>query len=244
MAVESKFREDKDLAFLQYADWKDLEILAEALIKDSSGTKQWTGQLGKTLAKNIDMYKLSKEEGYKNSWKAIAAELQLFGGDTIANLTRQKGVLYEELLHDVAAKIDVDFHKETASIAEVEERVLRTLFKRITNLEDMSDIYKTLEKKGLLGLTSLESNPWNTIKNGLGVGAGTGAAGAGASAIFAGIKMIPKFSKANPIVAAATLPLTVKDFSSPAYRVTVPAVCIVAMMRTKYNDNSVDYDEF
>ena len=244
MAVESKFREDKDLAFLQYADWQDLKMLAEALIKDSSGTEQWTGQLKKTLVQNIDMYTASEEEAYKNSWKAIAAELQLFGGDTIANLTRQKGVLYEELLHDVAGKVDVDFHKGTASIAEVEERILRTLFKRITNLEDMSDIYKTLEKKGLLGLTSLESNPWETVKNGLGVGAGTGVAGVGASAIFAGIKMIPKFAKANPIVAAATLPFTVKDFSSPAYRVTVPAVCIVAMMRTKYNDNSADYDEF
>ena len=189
------------------------------------------------------MYRTSKE-AYENSWKSIAAELQLFGGDTIANLARRKGVLYEELLHDVAGKVNVDFHKGTASIAEVEERVLRILFKRITTLEDISDIYKTLEKKGLLGLTSLESNPWETIKNGLGVGAGTGVAGAGASAIFAGIKMIPKFAKANPIVAAATLPLTVKDFSSPAYRVTVPAVCIIAMMRTKYNDNSSDYDEF
>lgn len=243
MAVESKFREDKDLAFLQFADWKNLKILADALIKDSSGTEQWTGQLKKALDKNINMYRTSKE-AYENSWKSIAAELQLFGGDTIANLARRKGVLYEELLHDVAGKVNVDFHKGTASIAEVEERVLRILFKRITTLEDISDIYKTLEKKGLLGLTSLESNPWETIKNGLGVGAGTGVAGAGASAIFAGIKMIPKFAKANPIVAAATLPLTVKDFSSPAYRVTVPAVCIIAMMRTKYNDNSSDYDEF
>ena len=50
MAVESKFREDKDLAFLQYADWQDLKLLAEALIKDHSGTEQWTGQLKKTLA--------------------------------------------------------------------------------------------------------------------------------------------------------------------------------------------------
>ena len=244
MAVESKFREDKDLAFLQYADWQDLKMLAETLIKDSSGTEQWTGQLKKTLAKNIDMYKSSEEEAYKNSWKGIAAELQLFGGDTIVNLARRKGVLYEEILHDVAQKVGADFHKGTTPIAEVEEKVLRTLFKRITNLDDMNDIYKTLDEKGLLGLTSLESNPWKTIKNGLGVGSGTGAAGAGASAIFAGIKMIPKFAKANPIVAAATLPLTVKDFSSPAYRVTVPAVCIVAMMRTKYNATSSDYDEF
>ncbi len=246
MAIESKFREDKDLYFLQYANWQDLKILAEALIKDHSGTEQWTGQLKKALTKSIDMYPESEEDAYKNIWKAIAAELQLFGGDTITNLARRKGVLYEELLHDVAKKVGADFHKGTTSIEEVEERILRKLFKRITDLDDMSGIYKTLGEKGLLGFTSLESSPWETIKNGLGVsgGAGAGVAGAGASAIFAGIKMIPKFAKANPIVAAATLPLTVKDFSSPAYRVTVPAVCIVAMMRKKHNDNSSDHNEF
>ena len=244
MAIESKFREDKDLAFLQYAEWQDLKILAEALIKDNSGKEQWTGQLKKTLVKNIGMYKLSEEEAYKNSWKGIAAELQLFGGDTLRNLTRRKGILYEELLHDVAKKVGADFHKGTTSITEVEEKVLRSLFERVTKLDDMSDIYKTLEEKGLLGFTSLESKPWKTIKNGLGFSASAGALGTGASTIAAGIKMIPILAKANPIVAAATLPLTVKDFSSPAYRVTVPAVCIVAMMRTKYNANSSDHDEF
>ena len=231
MAIESKFREDKDLAFLQYADWQDLKMLAEALIKDNSGTEQWTGQLKKTLAKNIDMYKSSEEEAYKNSWKAIAAELQLFGGDTIANLTRQKGVLYEELLRDVAQKIKVDFHKETTLVPEIEEKVLRTLFKRITNLDDMSDIYKNLEEKGLLGLTSLKSDTWNTIKNGVGK-----RPKASTAALL--------LARANPITAIATVPLAMKSMSDPAYRVTIPAVCIVAMMRTKYNDNSADYDEF
>ena len=67
MAVESKFREDKDLAFLQYADWQDLKLLAEALIKDHSGTEQWTGQLKKTLAQNIGMYKTSEAEADRKS---------------------------------------------------------------------------------------------------------------------------------------------------------------------------------
>lgn len=243
MAVESKFREDKDLAFLQYADWQDLKLLAEALIKDHSGTEQWTGQLKKTLAQNIGMYKTSEAEAYQNSWKAIAAELQLFGGDTIANLTRRKGVLYEEILHDVAKKVKADFHKGTTSVAQIEEKVLRRLFGRVTTLDDIGLIYQTLDKKGLLGLTSLKSDPWNTVKNGAGLSGNTSAA-AGASAIFAGIKMLPKLAKVNPLVTAATLPLTVKDFSAPAYRVTIPAVCIVAMMRTKYTNNRARFEEF
>ena len=95
----------------------------------------------------------------------------------------------------------------------------------------MSDIYKTLEKKGLLGLTSLKSDTWNTIKNGVG-----NRSKASTAALL--------LARANPITAIATVPLAMKSMSDPAYRVTIPAVCIVAMMRTKYNDNSADYDEF
>lgn len=231
MAMESKFRKDENLAFLQYADWQDLKMLANALIKDNSGTEQWTGQLKKTLVKNIGMYKSSEEEVYKNSWKAIAAELQLFGGDTIANLSRQKGVLYEELLHDVAKKVGVSFHKGTTLVPEIEEKVLRTLFGQKTTLNDMNYIYRKLEEKGLLGLTSLKSDTWNTIKNGVG----------NRSKISTAALL---FARVNPITAVATIPLAMKSMSDPAYRVTIPAVCIVAMMRTKYNENSEDYNEF
>lgn len=231
MAVESKFREDKDLAFLQHADWQDLKILAEALIKDHSGTEQWTGQLKKTLTQNISMYKTSEAEAYQNSWKAIAAELQLFGGDTIANLTRRKGVLYEELLHDVAKKVKIDFHKGTTSVANLEEKILRSLFGRITTLNDINVIYETLEKEGLLGLTSFKSDSWNTIKKGIG----------NRSKVSTAALLL---SRANPVTAIATVPLALKGVSDPAYRVTIPAVCIVAMMRTKYTNNSASFDEF
>jgi len=243
MAVESKFREDKDLAFLQYADWQDLKVLANSLIKDHSGKEQWTGGLKKSLDKSIAMYPESKEQAYKNSWKSIAAELQLYGGDTFANLTRGKGVTYQEIVFDVAKKVGVDVHKDTANISDVEEKILRLLFQRVLTMDDIGYMYRTLEDKGLLGLTSLKSKPWNTVKNAVGLNGNAGAV-AGAGAIFAGIKMIPKLAKVNPIVTAATLPLTIKDFSSTAYRVTIPAVCIVAMMRTKYTKNSADYDEF
>jgi uncharacterized protein YaaW (UPF0174 family) len=49
------------------------------------------------------MYR-TEDDLYKNSWKAIAAEIQLFGGDTVANLFRGKGVMYREVLEDVAKK--------------------------------------------------------------------------------------------------------------------------------------------
>jgi hypothetical protein len=34
----------------------------------------------------------TEDDLYKNSWKAIAAEIQLFGGDTVVNLSEEKGL--------------------------------------------------------------------------------------------------------------------------------------------------------
>ena len=221
VAIESKYRKDDNLFFLQYAEWKDLRTLADALIKDNSGTEQWTGQLKKTIAENIRLDPSSEGYVYRNSWRAIAAEVQLFGGDTIANIARQKGVLYEELLNDVAKKIEANFNKENHSVSQIEEIVLRTLFGDIPTLDKMSYVYKSLEEQGLLGLTSLKSGTFNTVKNGMGK----------KSKLTTAALL---FARLNPVTAAITLPLAVKSLSDPAYRVTIPAVCIIAMMRIKH----------
>ena len=239
MATEAKFREDPDLAFLQYCDTQDLKLLSNTLISDSEGTEQWTGSLKSTLVKNIGMYS-TEDDLYKNSWKAIAAEIQLFGGDTVVNLVRGKGVVYRELLEDVAKKTGVDFHKDTSDINLLEEKVLRTLFGRITQLNELDFINKKLKEKGYLGLTSIKESPLKTIKNSLGGGTASGTAGG----LLAGLNMAKNFIKVNPFVAAATLPLTAKDITAPAYRVTIPAACIVAMMRIKHEENKNDYNEF
>lgn len=52
MATEAKFREDPDLAFLQYCDFQDLKLLSNTLIADNEGTEQWTGGLKSTLVKD------------------------------------------------------------------------------------------------------------------------------------------------------------------------------------------------
>ena len=239
MATEAKFREDPDLAFLQHCDVQDLKLLSNTLIADSEGTEQWTGRLKSTLVKNMSMYS-TEDDLYKNSWKAIAAEIQLFGGDTVVNLVRGKGVVYRELLEDVAKKTGVDFHKDTSDISLLEEKVLRTLFGRITQLNELDFINKKLKEKGYLGLTSIKESPLKTIKNSLGGGTASGTAGG----LLTGLNMAKNFIKVNPFVAAATLPLTAKDITAPAYRVTIPAACIVAMMRIKHEENKNNYNEF
>ena len=239
MATEAKFREDPDLAFLQNCDTQDLKLLSNTLISDSEGIEQWTGSLKSTLVKNIGMYS-TEDDLYKNSWKAIAAEIQLFGGDTLVNLVRGKGVVYREILEDVAKKVGADFHKDTSGISLIEDKVLRTLFGRVTQLNDLGFINKTLKAKGYLGLTSIKESPLKTIKNSLGSGAASGATGG----LLATLNIAKNAIKVNPIVAAVTLPLTAKDITAPAYRITIPAACIVAMMRIKHEENKSDYNEF
>lgn len=237
MATEAKFREDPDLAFLQYCDFQDLKLLSNTLIADCEGTEQWTGGLKNTLVKNMSLYP-TEDDLYKNSWKAIAAEIQLFGGDTIVNFVRGKGVLYQEILKDVANQTGVDFNKETSNTNLIEEKLLRTLFGRITQLNELEFINKTLKDKGYLGFTSIKESPLKTIKNSFGGGS------ASAGGFLAGFNIAKNFIKTNPIVAAVTLPLTAKDITAPAYRVTIPAACIIAMMRIKHKKNTNDYNQF
>ena len=241
MAKEAKFIEDPDLAFLQYLDYKDLKLLADTLIKDVEGTEQWTGSLKKTLLANMKMYE-TEELLYKNSWKAIVAEIQLFGGDTFVNLVRRKGVIYKEILGDVANKIDVDFHKKTTSIEQLEERIHRKLFGKVMSLNDIEKINNILKEKGYLGLTSLKAKPLNTLKKNKKIGwtasgiGGTLLTGLNTAAVLA--------TRVNPLLAVANVPAVAKELSAPAYRVTIPVVCIVAMLRIKYQQNKQQYDEF
>ena len=69
-----------------------------------------------------------------------------------------------------------------------------------------------------MGLTSIKESPLKTIKNSLGSGAASGATGG----LLATLNIAKNAIKVNPIVAAVTLPLTAKDITAPAYRITIP----------------------
>lgn len=224
MAKDSKFTSDPDLAFLQYLDAKSLKLLANTMIEDSEGREQWTGELKTTINKNKKNYE-TEDLAYTNSWKAIAAELQLFGGDTVTNFFKGKGVLYVNILESVANKVGADYHKGDTSIEQIEERILRTLFGRITTLEDLEFIHNTLKDKGYLGLSSLQDKPIETIKNSLGAGS-----------IFAfGI------ARLNPLISAVSAAYMA---NGAAYRVTIPAVCIIAMLRKNYQSTCSKHNKF
>jgi len=88
-----KYRNDPDLAFLQFCDNEDLEILVKYLTEDKDGDSRLTEDL--TLEEKFQ----NCHENYKQVWDLIAGELQLFGADTFVTLFRGgKGVLYKKIL--------------------------------------------------------------------------------------------------------------------------------------------------
>lgn len=91
----TKNRHDEDLAFLAYCSEKDIQQLAKLLIYDKKGKKRITTQI---LSDKSFMALNGSSEQWRKSWQLVAGELQHFGGDTIVNLFRRKGVFTEKYL--------------------------------------------------------------------------------------------------------------------------------------------------
>lgn len=199
------YRDDEDLKFLGQLSDEELAPLVDILIKDTDGSGRPTETL--TLS---DEYK-NFGSCYSQYWKRIAEELQLFGGDTIANLFRGgDGVLYREILTDVAEKLDIKFNKYDPT-QDIEQSLLLKFFDNISEHMPLEDLHhnvkasntihqSTMVAAGILGMLSI------LVKKGL--------------------------LRGLPAGLMATSPLLA--LSSPAFRVTIPAVVCVAALRANY----------
>ena len=107
-----KYIEDKDLYFLGNLKSKDLDNLVNIL------TKPLTQELT-----NREMYKEFYPE-HSLYIEEILSELQHFGGNTIANVIRKKGVVYAEILDDVCKALGFKIRNKL-SIEEKEELLLK-----------------------------------------------------------------------------------------------------------------------
>ncbi|WP_181404134.1 DUF3944 domain-containing protein [Aliarcobacter cryaerophilus] len=107
-----KYIEDKDLNFLRNFNSKELDNLVNIL------TKPLTQELT-----NREMYKEFYPE-HSLYIEEILSELQHFGGNTIANVIRKKGVVYAEILDDVCKSLGFKIRNKL-SIEEKEELLLK-----------------------------------------------------------------------------------------------------------------------
>ncbi|MXY80863.1 MAG: hypothetical protein F4Y91_01985 [Gemmatimonadetes bacterium] len=194
------------------------------------------------------------QKHYPNHQKyvdVIESELRRYGGNTIANIFRGEGPPYDEIVHDVAKKLDVDF-SDTDSIEEIEIKMLFKVLER--SYEDMSDA----EKKELAKLFA-DSGVENADFNGGFPAATITAQLAGTAGGFAtyqiAVIVANKVSYAvlgkglsmaanaaitrsigyflGPVGWAVSGLLAVGTITGPAYRVTIPCVLHVAYLRQK-----------
>ena len=240
-------KEDRDLLFLQQADNEDLKTLVDILTHDTDGEIRIAEQLT-----NTDAYLYCYPYQLNMMWQEIAGELQRFGGNTLANLCRNEGIRYREILQDVCRKLEVYFCGYE-STEEIERHLLEKVC--MDSVENMSEeelrkmiqelnipmknprkymivtaLQMAIRRGGIL-FTRIAVYITRLISRML----------IGRSALMIGSNLLNKVlgTLAGPLGWVITAGWTVYDLASPAYRVTIPGVIQVAYMRMRQTNRVI-----
>lgn len=240
-------KEDRDLLFLQQAKNEDLKTLVDILTHDTDGEIRIAEQLT-----NTDAYLYCYPYRLNMMWQEIAGELQRFGGNTLANLCRNEGIRYREILQDVCRKLEVYFCGYE-STEEIERHLLEKVC--MDSVENMSEeelrkmiqelnismknprkymivaaLQMAIRRGGIL-FTRIAVYITRLISRML----------IGRSALMIGSNLLNKVlgTLAGPLGWAITAGWTVYDLASPAYRVTIPGVIQVAYMRMRQTNRVI-----
>jgi uncharacterized protein YaaW (UPF0174 family) len=239
-----KYREDEDIAFLQYCTEEDVRQLAEYLIYDKDGEERIASEISSN-----ENFKLlyGQPDKWSKSWQLVAGELQHFGGDSIVNLFRGKGVLYKEILSDVCDKLSVK-HSNNSSAYDIENLLIEKLTEMSWEKMSAKEKEKVLDSMNIpvgftgsplafivasikdRGIGSFQWSSWLAQSASLTFGhTALSSLGLGAAATFIGSRGVAAF--AGPL---AAIVVTVPLISGAAYRITMPSVIQIAYLRRKY----------
>lgn len=239
------YRDDSDLEFFSKLKSEDFNDLVKCLIYDKDGEKRYTEELS-----NNHKY-IRHSPDHIKYWREIAGELQCFGANSFATIFRGgKGVLYREILCDVCDKLDVNYNKN-APVLTIENNMLMKILEESIEKMSSEELRKFCEEchvpwKEVAGrspqavaalfqsaftlggftsyqLTLIIVNALWKALFGTGLTLATNATLTRVAAILTG-----------PIGWLITGAWTVIDIAGSAYRVTIPAVAQVALLRKKY----------
>lgn len=251
----TNYRDDKDLVFLQNTPDEYMKILVDILTKDKDGKTRLTEELTET--EDYKRWYYSEKPWRERSpdlWKLVAAELQYFGAHTLVSMFRGSGVLYKEILCDVANSLKVKFSKNTSTDL-IETHLLKKVLADIVekmkkeNPEELSDFLKEFGLASSEILKNVGSTSAITIvtaiQTALSLGGikayfilntiihATARAILGHGLPFAATAPIMKWAAAfaGPIGWALSGLWTAIWIATPAKRVIIPAVITVACLR-------------
>ena len=236
------YRYDSDLEFLKEIESNDLGDLVYCLTHDKDGEARFTEELTTS-----DDYKEYYPD-HSQYWESIAAEIQCFGANSFVTVLRGgKGVKYKEVLTDVCDKMKVKYNKDS-SIEKIENNLLmKILTDAIENMssEELKELAESTGVKNTIGITpeamvgvfqaifraggfksyQLTLIIVNAVMKAL---IGRGLSFAGNAALTRTMAILT-----GPIGWVITGLWTAIDIAGPAYRVTIPAVIQVAVLRQK-----------
>ncbi len=235
---------DKDLAFLKECSNEQIKLLADFIIYDTDGKKRITEEISNT--KEFQLY-------YPNNMLALLSsiinELQLFGGNSIANSVRKHGVSYRTILEDVCDLLKVNYQKNIPTDL-LEQYLLQKVLVMSVDKMSENDIHHISEKltkeelKNQIGLLKAGSPLFikltTMIIGNLAVKYGLKQA-AGFVAKFAGGRMFALLT--GPVGWIIAGVWTAVDIAGPAYRVTVPCTLTIAYLRTVYRKTDEELNE-
>jgi uncharacterized protein YaaW (UPF0174 family) len=243
--------------FLPQLSWPaELPLIAEdelVGILASAATEELDGLVRCITAQGKWTCQLKRLQSYKDSYpnhraysKDIAAEIQKYGGNTLANqLFRSgKGVPYKEIVNDVARHLKVAANGTTRDTElAIREHLLAELWKKMSESERRAllDEFKVND----YSLVLHAAMPAILIK----ATTLTGFGAYKASVILANAFLKASLGHGLPFLANAVLTKSLSIFLGPvgwtlaigyaakviggeAYRVTVPCVLLISMMRT------------
>lgn len=235
---------DNDInSILEIAPNEDLQYLVDLL----------TGTFSNFLEIN-EVYKANKPN-HKIYADIIAKEICEYGGNSFVNLFRGGGPSYKAIVCDVAYKLNVPYN-DKQDIDKIEDSIIvKILEKALSEMSDQEkkELLKEMGNKRNLDLTGPAlSNAFIVIFRMGGFKSyqitlivvnaiakvifGRGLALAGNAALTRWMSVLT-----GPIGWAIGGAWTAIDLAGPAYRVTIPAVIYISMLRKKYNTPSCPY---
>lgn len=236
-------KQDKDLAFLSSCNNADLRTLCDILTYNEKGDVRMSEQLT-----NSDAYINYYPKKMNLMVTEIGEELRKFGSNTVKTFCRQgEADSYETIVRRVCKRMKVKVNDSDDTIA-MERELLTSIVEQATsklsdqelrNLADKAGIpHKSLNHQMLVTaiMFAIRRNTWLLTEMIYYVTARIANMLLGRWITMMGMSTVGRYLSiaAGPIGWAALAGWAISDIASPAYRVMIPAVIMVASMRFRH----------
>lgn len=234
------------IALLRHANNDELGRIADIITDNGDGRVSLDNETCKTIQRHRAHGVLG------NIAETLEAEIYAFGGNSFYNRIRSKPISYDQIAKDAAKKIGAKY-QEKSNIYDIELEALRTIMERSLQKKNSNEIESILRDSGC----KIDQQLDKLIRTQTNIKALTTSLMAALGPYYfarllaeamaptlirpalagAGMVIGPAVLRApailNPLGLALTALFVGYDLSGPAYRVTIPIMINIAMIRQR-----------